>query len=410
MRNKHYDVVVVGCGPGGAIAGKFAALNGAETLVIEEKRQIGFPLFDSFSILYSKSEIEETTEEEVEPAVIHSKVEGLAYVSPKGKRGKPQMLTDAILIDRPLLEKSLAMGAIRAGAEIMLHTRVIDLVIESGVVRGVIVRDRSELKSVSCSLVIAADGCDRIIPRLAGMGFTSEPASGSLGYDFVGVKPLGRPNNVVEIYLDDSGEGRYKYVTPHGEDRFFVGSVISLAAVIQKKSLKQRLDEFVRHLEAIGRYDFSKASPVSMNSGSTVRAKLSMLASDGVITVGNSAGPLLFGNRWGAAPLIPGACWTGRVAGEIAASAVKKGDVSGRALDKKYRDIIDESLKGEGAHVSEALGLWRQVFCLNSEEQERVVEEIGQEVAAMHLYSKGALPLAFCREPVQDWLRERRGG
>ena len=58
MRKRRYDVVVIGCGPGGATAGKFTALNGAETLILEEKRQIGFPIHDSMGIIYSKAEME----------------------------------------------------------------------------------------------------------------------------------------------------------------------------------------------------------------------------------------------------------------------------------------------------------------------------------------------------------------
>ncbi|MFX0207023.1 MAG: DnaJ domain-containing protein [Candidatus Hodarchaeota archaeon] len=34
MRSKSYDVVVIGCGPGGAVAGRTAALNGAKTLIV----------------------------------------------------------------------------------------------------------------------------------------------------------------------------------------------------------------------------------------------------------------------------------------------------------------------------------------------------------------------------------------
>jgi len=36
---KSYDVVVIGCGPAGASAGKFAAENGASTLIIEKKER-----------------------------------------------------------------------------------------------------------------------------------------------------------------------------------------------------------------------------------------------------------------------------------------------------------------------------------------------------------------------------------
>lgn len=78
MRKKQYDGIVVGCGPGGAIAGKFAALSGVETLILEDKRQVGYPNPDPRSLIYSRSKLEEVTGEEVEPATIYSKAEGRA--------------------------------------------------------------------------------------------------------------------------------------------------------------------------------------------------------------------------------------------------------------------------------------------------------------------------------------------
>ena len=208
MRQKSYEVVVVGCGPGGAIAGKCAALNGAETLVVEEKRQIGFPVYDSMSIIFSKSEMEETTGEKIELGAIYSRAEGLAYISPSGKEGKPQLLPDGIFVNRQLFEKSLAIAAVRAGAEIMLHTRVVDLVKEQGVVNGVIIRSGSELITIPCSLVIAADGSYQQMVRLAGIGFP-EPSisavSAAIGGEFGGVPDIEVANVGLAIPGEISG-------------------------------------------------------------------------------------------------------------------------------------------------------------------------------------------------------------
>lgn len=53
--SKSYDVVVIGCGPGGAAAGKFAAENGARTLILEKKREVGLPVYDSTAVIYGLS-------------------------------------------------------------------------------------------------------------------------------------------------------------------------------------------------------------------------------------------------------------------------------------------------------------------------------------------------------------------
>jgi digeranylgeranylglycerophospholipid reductase len=410
MRKKQYDVVVVGCGPGGAMAGKFAALSGAETLILEDKRQVGYPNPDPMSIIYSKSELEEISGEEVEPATIYSKCAGLAYISPGGKASEPCLIADGLFVNRPLLEKSLAMGAVRAGAELVLHTRVVDVVKKDGVVNGVVIHSGSGFETISCSAVVAADGYYQYVAQRAGIEFTEKMADMNLGCDFVGVKPLGGAHRIDEIYLDDSGEAQYRFAAPYADDRFSLGIGVGRAAVKQKKTLKQRLYDLVRHLEAIKRYDFSKASPVSMIAAGQAVRMVPTLAGDGIILVGTATGGVVFGSRCGGNFVIPGACWTGRIGGEIVVEAVKKGDVSKSSLERKYQSFIDESLKGEGPDVLEALGSWQQILGSSPREQDQIVADIGQQVAALHFYKMGALPLRASLEPVREWLKDKKGG
>lgn len=414
MRKKRYDVVVVGCGPGGAVAGKFAALNGAETLIIEQKRQIGFPVHDSMGIIYSKSEMEEKTGEEIQAATIYSKADGLRYVSPSGKEGKPLLLNDGLFINRQLFEKSLAIGAVRAGAEILLHTRVIDLVKEKGVVVGVIIKAGSGAVAIPCSLVIAADGNYQHISRLAGIKPANRRCSVAIGYELVGVKSLRKPHSIDEIFLDPS-EGTYRYVVPYSKDRLTVGCSISRDVIRQKKNLKQRFDDLIGYLESIEKYDFAKASAVNMMTNTQALAGLGVtpkLASDGIILVGDAAGEPLFASRWGAAGMFR-ACWTGRAVGEIAARAVKKNDVSEKSLDGEYRHTLNNTLKeGERERILDAYAAWGKILTSSREVQEAAIEEIGWEVAALHFYSKGGLasPLPSCLNTAREWLKERERG
>jgi digeranylgeranylglycerophospholipid reductase len=404
---------VVGCGPGGAIAGKFAALDGARTLIVEEKRQIGFPIPDSMGIIYSKSEMEEITEEKIDPGAIYSIAEGLAYISPSGNQGKPQPLQDGVFINRQLFEKSLATGAIRKGAEIALHTRAVALVKEQGCVRGIMVKNGSELITILCSLVIIAEGSYQKLARGSGISFPARPDffGTELGCELVGVRSLCRLQNIDQIYLDETGQGMYRYVVPYDKDRFSIGSGSPFFAA-EKRSLKQRFNDFLTHLEAIGVYDFSKASPVSMVSTGIGMAFPSELAADGVILVGNAAGAPVYGSHWGGIGLMVGACWTGKIAGKIAAGAARKGDARGRALNAEYKNVIDSSFKNEEKNmILSSLKAQRGILGLSPIEQDRAIEEIGLEIAALHFCAKGATAstLQFCLEPVQNWLKERKG-
>ena len=39
-----YDLIVVGAGPGGSTAARFAAENGARVLLLEKREKIGYPV------------------------------------------------------------------------------------------------------------------------------------------------------------------------------------------------------------------------------------------------------------------------------------------------------------------------------------------------------------------------------
>ena len=44
MIHSDYDMIVVGAGPGGAMAAKVASENGLRTLVLEKRQEIGTPV------------------------------------------------------------------------------------------------------------------------------------------------------------------------------------------------------------------------------------------------------------------------------------------------------------------------------------------------------------------------------
>ena len=251
MKKKRYDVVVVGCGPCGSIAAKFAALGGAETLIVEEKRQIGFPVHDATSIIFDQSEMEEITGEKIEPAAVYAPASGIAYISPSGIRGKPYPLSGCF-INRQLFQKSLAISAIRAGAEIALHTRAVDVARDGAKVIGIIVRNGAEVTTIQSSVVILAEGSYRRISRLAGTKFASGPIRAALALEYAGVKALTPMPGIDKIFMDETRQGLNQLAAPYAPDRLSIGSSFSPQPGKERKSLKLRLDHFVRHLEEIG--------------------------------------------------------------------------------------------------------------------------------------------------------------
>ncbi len=113
-----FDVVVIGCGPAGASASKFAAENGAKVLCLEKKREVGLPVYDSTAVIYGLYELEEFAGFKFNRnKVTDYHVNGNCFISPDGSYGGYCKWSDGYAMRRPELEKELAVAAARAGGE-----------------------------------------------------------------------------------------------------------------------------------------------------------------------------------------------------------------------------------------------------------------------------------------------------
>ncbi|NLW91383.1 MAG: NAD(P)/FAD-dependent oxidoreductase, partial [Syntrophomonadaceae bacterium] len=306
---------------------------------------------------------------------------------------------------RPELEKELAVSAGRDGAQIMMDTKFIDVVRENGKVAGVIIQQGEERATVPCKIVIGADG---VYSRVAKRSQIKVPTDimVSLGRDFVGVKrlvPVKEP--FYELYMVPELAGYFCWVSPRGEDRMGVAIAFQPDLLKTGETAREIHDRFVRHLERIGRFDFSNAAEVSMMSGTTTAVKDApdKLAEDGLMLVGDAAWRPLFVSNWGS-PGIPTAVTSGRFAGETAAAAMKAGDVSENFL-KVYEERLKATFEGSGItpeSLVEARQLYFKLLSAAPEVQDAAVEAIGDQYSSLHLYLRGARPLAGCIVKIKE--------
>lgn len=110
------DIIVVGAGPAGLIAGSEAAKAGADVLILEEDAVIGKP--DHCTGLVSKTGLEKL----VAPSssFVLNEIKGARIFSPSGKGH--DVITDetkAFVIDRTKFDLELARAAERSGAEVL---------------------------------------------------------------------------------------------------------------------------------------------------------------------------------------------------------------------------------------------------------------------------------------------------
>jgi digeranylgeranylglycerophospholipid reductase len=404
MIKEHYDVVVVGCGPGGATAGRFAVAGGATTLIVDRKRDIGLPIHDFNSVLYSLSEAEEIAQVNIDRKCVACRMEEVELFSPSGKHGGGQPWPEeGCAIYRNVFEKDLTIEAVRAGADIMINSRVVGLVKENGAVKGVRVRSGPDLKTIGCSVVIGADGAYGGVAHWAGMPVIKECIV-NLGYEFIGVRPLQPPRQTYELYLGGFSPGFIATVNPRGNDRFHIGVHLRPDVGTTRISLRDLLKTFMNHLETLKRYNFDKAYAVSMISGSTtsVFGEIAQkIISDGVLLIGDAAWRPLIGTRWGAAGIL-NAIYTGRFAGETAATAIKEGDVSEKSLSR-YLDKIEATLAGQRPQIAEAREYFLKLVLSSPEEQDRAIEAVGKHLSSLWLHFRGALSLSDCMEPIKTW-------
>ena len=175
MADTKYDVVVVGGGPAGSMAGRSAALNGASVLIIEKKSAIGIPNHCNECIA-APHLWEERLGFKLNPSVYSQRITKFTIVAPSGEMAPP-LENDCIMVERNIFDRALAEEAVRAGARIMLNTRVVDVVKEGDAVTGVMVQRANLVPAVRLGPVFSS----KIRPgRSADAAFLSMKIAGSM--------------------------------------------------------------------------------------------------------------------------------------------------------------------------------------------------------------------------------------
>ena len=406
MQKPDYDIIVVGCGPGGATAANFAALNGMRVLVVDQKREVGLPIQDGVSVLYSMSEAEEYAGIKIPFRWVETQIGESAFFSPSGYYNGGQTWPDGISIRRSMWEKGLAENAGEHGAHIVMDTRLLDVLKDkNGKVKGVKVINGNEIKEFTCSIVIGADGVYGKVAHTCGIPLPTNPFVG-LTYEMVGVYPKMKMPTY-EIHIGDKiSPGFFSWVIPHSDGKVGVGITLSPEHLKEDITARGILKRFMKHLEDIDRYHFDKASMVAMVAGgsTTVREPGAKYVDDNVMVIGDAAWRPMLGTRWGSAGMLT-AIITGRWAAETAAQAIKEGDTSAASLSR-YPEKCAKSLGGRTKEIAEAREYYNKVIFLPDDKKDKAVKEIGKQISTLHLFLRGAFELTGCLPPVKAWFEK----
>lgn len=330
-----YDVIVVGGRVAGSISSLFASENDLNVLMIEKRQEIGVPLQCA----------EATTEKTFETIginpsdkYIRTKIYGGDLHSPDGTSFRMDGDNEkGYILDRKVFDKSLATESANAGTDIMVKTTVKDLIIRNGKVSGVIAKHLGKTMEIESDIVIAADGIESNIARMAGLNsqWGINDMCSCVQYKMTGIEI--DPHYMQFYFGNETAPGGYVWIFPNDYGVTNVG----IGVRSSKQTAYDYLNKFVESK--------FNGKIIEINVGGVpVSGSIEKTYTDGLMVVGDAAGhvnPITGGG-------IDLAAAAGKVAGQVAADAINDEDTSSKYL-KKYEklwkeeigDLIKRSLK-----------------------------------------------------------------
>ncbi len=316
MKRYEYDVLVIGAGPGGSMAARYAARHGLKVLMVEKRPEIGVPVRCAEGI--SRNWLEEV-EIEAQEKWIDSEIDGAKIYSPDEKSVMKLSAEQAgnevgFVLNREYFDKYLASLAAEEGAEIWLKSPAVNIIKENGFVRGAIIRRFGEKVEVRARIVVAADGFESQVARWAGLNtvLRERDVVSCIQYRMTNIDI---EENFTHFFIGSCAPGGYVWIFPKGKNEANVGIGVALNRLKERGEVKKYLDEFVaRHP------NLSKGSVLQIVTGAVSTCPVpKRIVDNGIMLVGDAArliDPITGGG-------IANACISGKYAGEVAAKCIE---------------------------------------------------------------------------------------
>jgi geranylgeranyl reductase family protein len=318
----HFDVAVIGAGPAGSMAAKYAAKAGAAAILLEEHPAAGWPV--QCAGLLGREALAES--ELPAGSFILGGMKGAAIFSPGGvrldfkARDRKAWVVDRRLFDRALVEQALEEDVVfRPCARVQEIRRD---------------KERSILslaagEEISAGVVISAEGVSALLARRAGVASPQIILSGAQVEAAFAVEDPEK----VEVHLGVA-PGLFAWVIPLGESRARIGlcsidhGCDRLRAFLKTDSIRKRL----------------RGSPLALNVGGLPLGPPPATAVEGLLAVGDAAGQVKPTSGGGIYPGLVAA----KIAGGVAAEAAMEEDGSLQRLseyDRLWRQAVGTELE-----------------------------------------------------------------
>lgn len=335
-----YDVIVVGAGPAGSTAALYATENGASVLLLDKKREIGNPI-QCAGFLPDASEVQALLREARLPDTLKNypdscvlqRIDTQRIVTPNCS--VKEFAVRGTVLDRRRYDQFLAEQAARAGAELMIKTRVTKIEGTTVETSGSFGKHRIKAKAI-----IGADGPNSLVAKSKGLALKPELRETSVALEYQ-VRNVDIDPSSLEMYFGkDFVPGGYAWIFPEGQDRANVGIGIRSGMDEKRVSAKEYLHHFMR--------DHPLAGP-KLKNGIIMNVIAGIIpvngapektATENTLIVGDAAGQIFATNGGG----IPPAMIAGKVAGETAAEFAT-GKCKLEEYDRRWRAQFGQALE-----------------------------------------------------------------
>src|SRR5450759_593265 len=230
-----YDIIVVGAGPAGSTAARYAAAGGASVLMLEKDRDVGYPVRCGEAVSH------EGVVQFIQPDSkwIAATVTKFRLVAPNGKSVVPRLDGIGYVLERRIFDYELAKLAAQEGAEVVTKAYVYDLLKDDdGAVVGVRALIKDEKIDIPCKLVVAADGVESRVGKWAGIDTTCHIRDMESCAQMT-ISGINVEQDVLDFYFgDDVSPGGYLWVFPKGKNTANVGLGLSVEEAKKKSAIK----------------------------------------------------------------------------------------------------------------------------------------------------------------------------
>jgi geranylgeranyl reductase family protein len=335
-----YDVIVIGAGPAGSTAAKYAATNGASVLLIDKKKNIGTPIqcggflpcYEELQELLPRARLPSTLMD-IPKNCIHTSTRIHRFISPNLE--PKEFEVEANVLDRSRFDKYLVKKAVKAGCDMLVGTRADSIKGDTVSLKGLF----GEF-DITTKVIIGADGPNSLVARHSGLIERNDDMGRAvaLEYELTGADI---DKDAVEMYFGrDYAPAGYGWIISQGGDTANIGVGLRRPLCEPGVSVRDYLHRFMyEHPRASPRFKDARITAVISGIVPVGGAPPQTVAGN-MIICGDAAGHLIATNGGG----IPTAAVGGKIAGETAYDAVS-GTCDLMQYDSRWREQMGLEIK-----------------------------------------------------------------